>query len=207
MSSCKTGGRHDASMAAARAAAFPCTRRQPTSTHRMDPFDTQLTQMRPALLRTARGRLRNPDWAEDAVSETVLAALQRRPDFIEPVRVRSWLFGILRHKVVDQLRQHLGQDCVLAPNDSDEGEGSEIGDPCPHADPMRRLVDRQFITALHGHLERLPQRHADAFVMRECWGNDAAEICGELAISAGNLWVMLHRTRHRLRQTLSEHHA
>ncbi len=173
----------------------------------MDPFCQQLTQMRPALLSTARGRLRNPDWAEDAVSETLLAALQRRPDFVAPGRIRAWLFGILRHKVVDQLRQHLGDEGVLVQSDRTDGDPHDIGDPCPRADPMHRVADRQFITALHGQLQRLPPMHADAFVQRECLGNGAAEICNEWAISTGNLWVVLHRTRHRLRQSLSAHHV
>ena len=65
----------------------------------------------------------------------------------------------------------------------------------------------QFIEALHRQLERMPRAHADAFVMRECMGNETAQICDELAISAGNLFVMLHRARSPLRQTLAEHHG
>jgi len=172
----------------------------------MDPFDAQLTQMRWALLRTARSRLRNPDWAEDAVSETLLAALQKRPDFVAPARLRAWLFGILRHKVVDQLRQHLGDDVAVPLADGAEDDVAEISDPCLRADPMHRVADRQFIAALNGELASLPPMHADAFVLRECLGNGTAEICDELDITAGNLWVVLHRTRHRLRQSLSDHH-
>lgn len=174
----------------------------------MDLFRHQLAEMRPALLRTASSRLRNPDWAEDAVSETLLAALQRRPEFIAPIRIRAWLFGILRHKVVDQLRQNLGDEGERSWNDSAEGEDiGEIGDPCPQADPLHRATDREFMRALHRQLLRLPQSHANAFIQRECWGRDTDEICSELAVSAGNLWVMLHRTRHRLREGLADHRA
>lgn len=173
----------------------------------MDSFCTQLTLLRPSLRRTARRRLRNAHWAEDAVSETMLAALQRRPDFIDPGRVKAWVFGILRHKVVDQLRQHLGNDEHLSLSDGGEDEASESCDPHPRADPLRRVADKQFVVALHKQLERLPSKHAAAFVMRECLGTDTGEICDELAVSAGNLAVMLHRTRHRLRQNLSVHHA
>ena len=173
----------------------------------MDPFQNQLTQMRPALLRFARSRLRNPDWAEDAVSETLLAALQSRPEFIAATRVRAWLYGILRNKVVDQLRLHLRDNGTVCLSEGAEDDEREIGDPCPRANPMHRVEDRQFIKALHEQLGRLPQMHADAFFMRECLGTGTAEICKELTISAGNLWVMLHRARHRLRQTLAEHRA
>jgi len=173
----------------------------------MDTFHAQLTQMRPLLMRTARTRLRNPSWAEDAVSETLLAALQKRPDFTEPTRVQAWLFGILRHKVVDQLRQHLGDSGIAFVEEELEGEASEASDPCPRADPMRRTADSQFIAALFVQLERLPPMHAKAFVLRECQNSDTEEICDELAISEGALWVVLHRARRRLRQGLAKYAA
>lgn len=191
----ETGGSHDEPMATEWASVT------------IDRFHRQLAQNRSALLSTARRRLRNPVWAEDAVSETLLAALERRPDFTAPTRVRAWLFGILRHKVVDQLRQHVRDEEVLSLSDRAESEVNEIGDPCRHADPMNCVMDRQFIDALNGQLERLPQMHADAFFMRECWGDGTAELCAQFAVSAGNLGVMLHRTRHRLRQALLEHGA
>jgi RNA polymerase sigma-70 factor (ECF subfamily) len=171
----------------------------------MDPFCTQLTQLRAALMRTARLRLRNIDWAEDAVSETLLAALQRRPDFNVPERVRAWVFGILRHKIVDQLRLHLTEDAERPLLTSAEQDIDDIGDPCTRANPMHRLADRQFVIALHRQLASLPRAHADAFMLRECWGKETAEICDELAVTSGHLGVILHRTRHRLRQRLADH--
>jgi RNA polymerase sigma-70 factor (ECF subfamily) len=173
----------------------------------MDSFARQLTQMRPALLRTAHRRLKNAGWAEDAVSETLLAALEREPDFSEQTRVRAWLFGILRHKVVDQLRHHLGPERSFAAIESAETESHERCDPCPRSDPMHRLVGQQFLNALKVQLERLPSLHADAFVLRECQDRDTAEICLALAITANHLGVVLHRARHRLRENLADHVA
>jgi RNA polymerase sigma-70 factor (ECF subfamily) len=173
----------------------------------MNPFIAQLTEMRPTLLRAARRRLRNPDWAEDAVSETLLAALQRQPAFNEPSRIRAWLFGILRHKVVDQLRQQIGAEEFVCVGDAEDAEALDPGEPCPRADPMHHEAARQFILALHRQLGQLPPAHADAFVMRECLDHDTAEICERLAITPNNLGVILHRTRHRLRQSLAAHHA
>jgi RNA polymerase sigma-70 factor (TIGR02943 family) len=173
----------------------------------MDSFLIQLTQLRPVLLRSARSRLRNPDWAEDAVSETLLAALQKRPDFHDPARIRSWLYGILRNKLVDQVRVHLRDDDMHLLSDCAEGEEREICDPSPQANPMHLAESRQFVVALRNQLQTLSPMQADAFVMRECLGDATEEVCDKLAISAGNLWVVLHRTRLRLRQTLAEHRA
>ncbi len=173
----------------------------------MDPFHCQLGQLRPALLRSARKRLRNPTWAEDAVSETVLAALQRQPEFHDPARLRAWLYGILRHKITDQLRLHLGHDGQGVLTEAAEGEPAELDDPSPLADPMHGAASRQFIQALQRQLTAMPNTQARAFMLRELLGEGPQAICDELAITTGNLWVMLHRTRYRLRDALAEHRA
>jgi RNA polymerase sigma factor (sigma-70 family) len=160
---------------------------------------------RATLLRSARRALRNRDWAEDAVSETLLAALERPPTFDEPARVQAWLHGILRHKIVDQLRLHLASNtvhCVGDARDLDEMLAPTSG---AASDPVQRTADSQFISALARLLAALPQAHARAFVQREGLGRDTADICIELGISAGNLWVILHRARSRLREGLRAH--
>lgn len=170
-------------------------------------FPARLAEIRPSLLRTARLRLRNPDWAADAVSETLLAALQNRPDFADASRWRAWVFGILRHKIADQLRLHLGDRGGQVWLDQSEADPDDIHDCHPWSDPVIRLGERQFIQALQRQLERLPRLHARAFVMRECLGDDTEAICEQLSITPGNLGVVLHRTRRRLRDGLAQHGA
>lgn len=171
----------------------------------MDPFLQQLLQLRRPLQKAARARLRNIDWADDAVSETLLAALEKRPAFDEPARVRAWLFGVLAHKVVDQMRRHLGDDMVLAVGDSTDLDALLDFDPGSACDPQRRLGARQFVDALTTQLHQLPPPQARAFMMREAWGSSTEDICNELSISAGHLWVMLHRVRGKLRRELLAH--
>lgn len=173
--------------------------------HGMDTLHAHLARLRPELLRAARNRLRNASWAEDEVSETMLAALQHPPPACDERRLRSWLHGVLRHKLVDQLRLQLGQDGGALVHDMIDFESEGLGDPSPQADPALRAGERQFIRALHAELQRLPRAQAEAFWMRECLGRTAHEICEELAVSSNNLWVMLHRARHRLRQRLAAH--
>ena len=177
----------------------------------MDSLRTHLALARPELLRTARRSLRNPAWAEDAVSETLLAALQKPPGFTDPPRVRSWLHGVLRNKLADQLRQHLGATGGTASLDADGDAADQdidaLHDCSPCSDPVRQLADRQVMGALDAQLARLPEAQAKAFVMRECRGIDTDDICQAMALSPGNLSVMLHRARNRLRQGLAAHWA
>src|SRR5262249_60497286 len=57
------------------------------------------------LYRYALLRLRAPDLAADVVQETFLEALRVRHTFARRSSERTWLIGILRHKIVDQLRR------------------------------------------------------------------------------------------------------
>ena len=67
-------------------------------------FEQQLIDCHQYLLRFARLQLRNDTWAEDAVSETVLAALAKPQAFANRSQLKTWLVGILKHKVIDALR-------------------------------------------------------------------------------------------------------
>ena len=72
----------------------------------MPPFEQQVADLRGYLLKFARLQLRNETWAEDAVSDTVLAALSKPQSFGNRSQLKTWLVGILKHKVVDALRHH-----------------------------------------------------------------------------------------------------
>ena len=69
-------------------------------------YEQQIAANRDYLLRFARLQLRNDAWAEDAVSETVLAALSKPQSFGNRSQLKTWLVGILKHKGMDAFRQH-----------------------------------------------------------------------------------------------------
>ena len=83
----------------------------------MNDFAAQVQALRPPLLRFARNQLRNDAWAEDAVSETLLAALEKPQSFGGQSQLKTWLVGILKHKVIDQLRRHTREATVLSSDD------------------------------------------------------------------------------------------
>ncbi len=58
-----------------------------------------------ALYGYAKARVGTRELAEDLVQETLLAALQSRDRFAGRSSVRTWLFSILRHKIVDVYRR------------------------------------------------------------------------------------------------------
>lgn len=164
------------------------------------------------LLRYARLQLRNPAQAEDAVQETLLAAIEGAARFSGKSSLRTWLTGILKHKIIDQLRRSAREQPFTAADD-DRGEAEAIdalfaGDghwremPADWGDPDAALENSRFRAALELCLQRLPERTARVFAMREVMEMPTGEICQELQITATHCWVMLHRARLTLRECL-----
>ena len=160
-------------------------------------------------------RIKDPSIAEDLVQETFLAALKARKNFQGRSTARTWLIAILKHKIVDhirkQVREHTSDkvESMLdtAANDPVDSSFNDEGDwrirPSKWAiDPMKLYEQKEFMDILYQCLGELPQRQAEAFMMREIDGLSTKEICKVLNISATNSWVMLYRARMWLRRCL-----
>ena len=174
-----------------------------------DSFAAQVQALRPQLMRFARSQLRNDAWAEDAVSDTLLAALEKPQGFGGQSQLKTWLVGVLKHKVVDQLRRHTREATLLSNEDGDDIEtllfdstGHWRDAPQDWGNPEAACGQRQFFEVLEACCELLPPTQGRVFKMREWLGLETDEICKELQISSTNLWVLLHRARLRLRQCL-----
>jgi RNA polymerase sigma-70 factor (ECF subfamily) len=164
-----------------------------------------------ALYAYALARTRNAAAAEDLVQETLLAAYAGRESFRGGSAERTWLVGILKHKVIDHLRR--GQREVPLDDAMDPGDELEatLFDERGHwqvdvrewSRPDRAVEGGQLLAALRDCLEALPERLGTLFMMRELDGMGTDELLEALNISsANNLWVMLSRARLRLRQCL-----
>jgi len=160
-------------------------------------------------------RIKDPSIAEDLVQETFLAALKARKNFQGRSTARTWLIAILKHKIVDhirkQVREHTSDklESMLntAANDPVDSSFNDEGDwrirPSKWAiDPMKLYEQKEFMDILYQCLGELPERQAEAFMMREIDGLSTEEICKVLNITATNSWVMLYRARMWLRRCL-----
>ena len=175
-------------------------------------FHHQIEALRPVLLKYARLQLRNPAWAEDAVSETLLAALEKPQSFAGSSQLKTWLIGILKHKLVDQIRKNSRELSTSATSEDGEdlddllftsnGHWREAQHDWGNPEDALRQVD--FMKVLEACVDKLPGQQGRLFMMREWLELESDEICKELAITPTNLWVMLHRARLRLRECLQQ---
>ncbi|MGD8711490.1 MAG: sigma-70 family RNA polymerase sigma factor [Thiohalophilus sp.] len=173
------------------------------------PAEQWLEEHGTALYRYALVRLRDPDKAEEAVQETLLAALQAYANYTGQSALRTWLIGILKHKILDQFRREAREESLIDPDEPLPDEPFNRRDHwSPRlrswGDPESALQDSQFWRILQECLDRLPARLARLFVMRELLEDETENICQELTISPTNLWTMLYRARMRLRQCLDQ---
>jgi RNA polymerase sigma-70 factor (ECF subfamily) len=177
----------------------------------MNDFAQAVQALRPQLLRFAHAQLRNESWAEDAVSDTVLAALAKPQAFAGQSQMKTWLVGILKHKLIDQIRRHSREVSATTHEDDQDIDGLLFDDaggwrdkPAEWGDPEAACGRREFFEVLEVCVEQLPGVQGRVFMMREWLELDSAEICKELRITTTNLWVLLHRARLRLQMCLQE---
>jgi RNA polymerase sigma-70 factor (ECF subfamily) len=162
------------------------------------------------LFRFALSRLGSRSAAEDLVQETFLAALRSGRTFAGRSTERTWFVGILKHKIVDYLRQHGRERPVSALNCSNEMDEElfdnkgwwQIRPGKWPADPSDALESNEFWESFRRCLDGLPQRLRTVFALREIDELSTAEVCQGLKVTPGNLGVLLYRARMGLRRCL-----
>lgn len=175
--------------------------------------DTWLDEHGAALYKYALMHTRDEYKAEEAVQETLLAALRARDRFSGGASPRTWLIGILKHKIMDMFRHDAREVPLDEPGDLDDADEMHTADNFASdghwqnrlsdwGNPEELLERGQFMTILQRCLDALPPRLARLFMLREVMEENSENICQELAITPTNLWTMLYRARLGLRRCL-----
>src|SRR5262245_21959003 len=161
------------------------------------------------LFNFAIGQVRDTTVAEDLVQETFLAVVKARDSFSGQSSERTWLVGILRHKICDHLRKTCRERALRHdPTPASEAESWEesmlwLHDVAAESQlPSRRIELAEFRQNLELALGKLPPRIAQVFQLYEIEERPNQEVCARMDISESNLWVMLHRARKQLREQL-----
>ena len=157
--------------------------------------------------------LRTEAHAEDCVQEALAAAIQSADRFAGDSSIRTWLIGILKHKILDHFRKAGREQLLIASEDETSlddfdmlfREDGQFVDPPPAwANPEQALSQAEFFEVLQRCLEALPQVTARVFMLREVMGVSTEEICAEFGITSGNCWVLVYRARMSLRECLEK---
>jgi len=161
------------------------------------------------LFHYAISRLHQDDLAADMVQETLLAGLRGYKGFAGNSTVRTWLIGIMKHKIIDHIRKEVRRRNLVDAIEHDPtsfyfNDHQQWAD-VPQAwyeNPEDLCRNEQFKAVLQENINQLPDKQRIVFHMREIAGHDTATICKACDISIAHCHVLLHRARMTLRQSL-----
>ncbi len=193
-----------------------------TQTVRAAPDPPQwLARFGDELYRFALRRVTEDAAAQELVQDTFVSALEALDAFRGQASERTWLFAILKRKIIDHYRRLARSPFVplgLAPDQQPEAEFFRPADghwredqyPSPWAvggDEGRgdaALEQQEFRQVLKSCQERLSPQHLAVFVLRFVEELPAEDICQELNLSPSNYWVIVHRAKLHLRRCLEK---
>lgn len=162
------------------------------------------------LFRYAVASVRDRSAAEDLVQDTFLAAIGALDSFAHRSSERTWLVGILRHKIQDHFRRiaragELGgerQPDLEKPNAEFDDRGQWSRPLQEWHLPDKALEKAEFWRAFDHCVDALPESLRTSFALREIEGLDSESLAGVLHTSKNHVWVLLSRARQRLRHCL-----
>ena len=179
-------------------------------------IDTQfLGDIRRDMIKFAQLQLRDAAQAEDVVQEALVAVLKKPQGFAGRSAVKTWVFGILKHKIVDLIRVQSRSTNVSALSAEEESMDQTFDTlfksnahwqpgarPNNWGNPEEALRQQRFWDVFDACLKHLPENTARVFMMREFLEFETTEVCRELNLTTGNCNVILHRARNGLRRCL-----
>ncbi len=159
-------------------------------------------------------RTRNSALSEDLVQETFLSALKAKDRFQGKSTEKTWLYSILKNKIIDHYRKSStkNEKNILDEEDKntdaffhDKGSWRNQEGFISSKNEASKLVEsKEFYVILEKCLEHLPLKTRLAFRYKHIEDLNTKEICKELEISTSNYWVLLHRARLSLRDCLTK---
>ncbi len=164
------------------------------------------------LYRYAMSRLHNEELAQDMLQETLLAGWKGYDRFAGQSSIRTWLVGILKHKIIDYIRREIRGRNLTEAVESDPTSAyfnaSGGWNESPEAwkdNPEDLFKNEQFHNILEQCINKLPEKQQLVFRMRDLVGEDTPTVCNCCNITSTHLHVLLHRARLALRKCLNTH--
>jgi RNA polymerase sigma-70 factor (ECF subfamily) len=177
--------------------------------------DAYLNEIRRDMIRFAHLQLRDEAQAEDVVQEALVAALGKAKEFSGRSALKTWIFAILKNKIIDLIRQQTRTTNVSSLSAEEESLDQAFESlfktnahwapgsrPNNWGNPEESLREKRFWDVFDACLKHLPENTARVFMMREFLEFETVEVCRELRLSTSNCNVILHRARNGLRRCL-----
>lgn len=149
--------------------------------------------------------------AQDIVQETFISAFQHFDSYKKTSSPKTWLFSILKNKIVDYYRykaRNLTPQSLAHSIDEtsqwfdDDNRWKKEHQPEPWDTSETLLDNSEFEDTLNNCMGKLPSPWLACLQLKYLSEKDSTDICQQLNITASNLWQILHRAKMHLRNCL-----
>ncbi len=166
------------------------------------------------LFKYAIARFNDEEVAKDLVQETFLSALKGLNKFEGKSSEKTWLTGILKHKIIDVYRREYSSlngstQIFKAEEESndffEEDHGHWKNKHAPKilgVEQQDPLNNKEFNQTLQLCFKKLPALWATVFTMKHLDEEPTETILLDLKLTSSNFWVIIHRTQLSLRACL-----
>ncbi len=166
-------------------------------------------------------RLNDKDAAIDLVQDTFVAALKAMGAFEGRSSEKTWLFSILKRKIIDHYRKAgRNKELKLVDKNFSNSENSDLpfygdenvmqgswkADRVPQdwkMSPDSAVENEELSEILKQCISSLPEKWESVFTLKLIDELSTDQICKEMDITSSNLWVILHRAKLQLRECVS----
>jgi RNA polymerase sigma-70 factor (ECF subfamily) len=149
-----------------------------------------LADLEPSLRAFAIRATGDLEASRDLVQETIATALETVGQFQGRSMLRTWLIGVLSHKVADHFRRK-----CRAPFDTSDLEPPDLLQTPSGNEVDRVVMAREDLARLDRALSQLPPGERLALLLVGVEGVEREDACREMAVTATHLRVLLHRGR------------
>ncbi len=166
-----------------------------------------------ALFNYAIMRISDRETARDMVQDTFLAALRGTTSFRGDSSEKTWLFSILKNKIIDHYRKNAAENVVPLSED-DAGHDYYFGEDGGWKDTTKpsdwsasgqdEYRSKEFFDTLQRCLSKLTAQCRAVFSLKYLDELESDEICKELSVSPSNYWVIMHRAKLVLRHCIEK---
>mgnify|MGYP000147342093 CR=1 FL=1 len=162
-----------------------------------------------ALFGYAYYRLNDRELAYDYVQETFYSALKALDRFEQKSSVKTWLFSILKRKIIDYWRQQEARKTkavskIVSNQDQDTSWVEYVTAKNDRPEVEIEIENSELRSALMSCISGLPEKWKAVFVDKYIDEKDSEEICNEHNITSSNFWVIIHRAKARLQGCMKE---
>ena len=159
-------------------------------------FEVLVRRYNGRLFRVGLSYLKQHQQAEDAMQNTYLKAFLHLGNFQREASFSTWLTRIMINECLMILRRQRGlrEETLVEETASQERAVAPQG--------ATRLNLKEMKTLLEDAIGALPRNLRTVYVLREVQHLTTAEAAACLGMTAGNIKVLLHRARERLKSTL-----